>query len=526
MPGRRRADAAPTVAPDRTGGPAHERTRSLVRGRSRRDRAAARAGAALRLSRPRADDPLAELARIVGQDDPSATLLGERSAPERRRGARADRSTTLSAVRTGAVWRARAREPRPSRSLTFEPEAQHAHRPMRQRRRAAAAGSSRTPTPVRIDRIGLRSYAASGHARRRTTRRLTAPARALAQGVLALGASLAWSCSAPLAAMHVQRRELSHRRAASRRSSRPTTSRSRSQPQNPAASRSRTRTSRSTSAPARTAQTKVVNREEQPVDVQQAARARKARRPGRRRRAALRRRSPGHAPSIAPSTAVTEPRRATRVRTVSVRPDGTLVSPDQPPAATALAAAPAAAAGRSAPTGAHDAPLRAARRPSRRTPAPAARSRRRRPRPPPRPSRSDPRPQPAPARPAPHRRPRQHRCRSLRRRAAAAGRVASATASGPPRRRSRPGRRPPSAASRCSCAVDALRGGGAGGLPASSSSKYAGQLAGTAAADPRAPRSTASTVYRVRVGPMSRDDATALCTSCKAAGGQCFVAKN
>ena len=44
------------------------------------------------------------------------------------------------------------------------------------------------------------------------------------------------------------------------------------QPQNPAGSRSRTRTSRSTSEPIRDGATKVVNREEQPVDVQQAVR--------------------------------------------------------------------------------------------------------------------------------------------------------------------------------------------------------------------------------------------------------------
>ena len=35
-----------------------------------------------------------------------------------------------------------------------------------------------------------------------------------------------------------------------------------------------------------------------------------------------------------------------------------------------------------------------------------------------------------------------------------------------------------------------------------------------------------ATVYRVRVGPMSQADATALCTKLKAAGGNCFVARN
>ncbi|MBF9232375.1 SPOR domain-containing protein [Microvirga sp. BT350] len=35
-----------------------------------------------------------------------------------------------------------------------------------------------------------------------------------------------------------------------------------------------------------------------------------------------------------------------------------------------------------------------------------------------------------------------------------------------------------------------------------------------------------NTVYRVRVGPMSRDEASSLCTKLQGQGGQCFVAKN
>jgi cell division septation protein DedD len=35
-----------------------------------------------------------------------------------------------------------------------------------------------------------------------------------------------------------------------------------------------------------------------------------------------------------------------------------------------------------------------------------------------------------------------------------------------------------------------------------------------------------ATVYRVRVGPMSRDDASSLCSKLQGQGGQCFVAKN
>jgi hypothetical protein len=35
-----------------------------------------------------------------------------------------------------------------------------------------------------------------------------------------------------------------------------------------------------------------------------------------------------------------------------------------------------------------------------------------------------------------------------------------------------------------------------------------------------------NTVYRVRVGPMSRDEASSLCSKLQGQGGQCFVAKN
>jgi hypothetical protein len=34
------------------------------------------------------------------------------------------------------------------------------------------------------------------------------------------------------------------------------------------------------------------------------------------------------------------------------------------------------------------------------------------------------------------------------------------------------------------------------------------------------------TVFRVRVGPYTRDGATTMCTALQAAGGQCFIAKN
>jgi cell division septation protein DedD len=35
-----------------------------------------------------------------------------------------------------------------------------------------------------------------------------------------------------------------------------------------------------------------------------------------------------------------------------------------------------------------------------------------------------------------------------------------------------------------------------------------------------------STVFRVRVGPMAREEASSLCSKIQGQGGQCFVAKN
>ena len=35
-----------------------------------------------------------------------------------------------------------------------------------------------------------------------------------------------------------------------------------------------------------------------------------------------------------------------------------------------------------------------------------------------------------------------------------------------------------------------------------------------------------NTIYRVRVGPMSKEEASSLCSKLQGQGGQCFVAKN
>ena len=231
--------------------------------------------------------------------------------------------------------------------------------------------------------------------------------------------------------------------------------------------------------------------------------------------------TPGNAPSIAPNTAVASLGEPKRVRTVSVRPDGTIVGPDQPPASTALSAAPAAAGGPALTGATTPAPV----------PPPAAAPQRPRPETRPAPAAETATPaqpvapaQPtAPARPAPP----------------------AAAPNGPLQIAPSPAQ-PPSAAQRTASVprpapVAAEATNAVGGFSVQLSvmnsedearkqyqafqRKYAGPLAGRSPLI-RAAEVNGKTIYRVRVGPMSRDDATELCTKLKAAGGPCFVAKN
>lgn len=56
--------------------------------------------------------------------------------------------------------------------------------------------------------------------------------------------------------------------------------------------------------------------------------------------------------------------------------------------------------------------------------------------------------------------------------------------------------------------------------------KYPDQLGGKAPIVRKTELAGGKTVYRLRVGPYSRDDATTVCTALQSAGGQCFIAKN
>ena len=56
--------------------------------------------------------------------------------------------------------------------------------------------------------------------------------------------------------------------------------------------------------------------------------------------------------------------------------------------------------------------------------------------------------------------------------------------------------------------------------------KYPQQLGGQAPIVRKTELAGGKTVFRLRVGPYSREDATTMCTQLQAAGGQCFIAKN
>ncbi|HZH52562.1 MAG TPA: SPOR domain-containing protein [Microvirga sp.] len=232
-------------------------------------------------------------------------------------------------------------------------------------------------------------------------------------------------------------------------------------------------------------ETKVVNREEQPVDVKQAVRMNSGAGDATGATGSGQHGQPSHALGLG------EPKK---VRTVTIRPDGTVVHPEGAnPRSAAVASAlptmslPPAAQGTSA-----------APQPAASTPAPAAAT-------------PAPKPAPAAATPAP--------AASTPASGASPQRVASA--------------QPVAAAPAPEVTAT---GGFSVQLGVSSSEgdaqaaferfqKKFSDLEGMPAMIRKA-EVNGNTVYRVRVGPMSRDEASSLCSKLQGQGGQCFVAKN
>jgi hypothetical protein len=270
----------------------------------------------------------------------------------------------------------------------------------------------------------------------------------------------------------------------------------------------------------RDTQTKVVNREEQPVDVRQAARSVPTDANGARPQSTA-------TPPAGNGLNLGEPRK---VRTVSIRPDGTVASADVPmapqrppePAAVAPSAPatmslpPAAQATPSAtpaqprvmpalaPTPASPAATTPAPRPMAATPAV--------------PTAGGPSPQQAPAAtPAPQR-------------------VASAQPM-PVAPAQPPAPVPTAPAATVASAPDPATAGGwvvqlgvspTEGDARSTLQRLQQKFADLDGAAPliRKAEVNGNTIYRIRVGPMSREDASSLCSKLQGQGQQCFPARN
>ncbi|KQO62627.1 SPOR domain-containing protein [Methylobacterium sp. Leaf88] len=254
---------------------------------------------------------------------------------------------------------------------------------------------------------------------------------------------------------------------------------------------------------AKDGQIRIVNREEQPLDVAQAARAALGTGEGGA--------TPGSAaPAAAPQPAqqgglgesLGEPRR---VRTVSVKPD----TPPPPPQreASAEATTPSVIPTMTLPGATGDGAAspslrqRATRLPPPVATTPVAEA----------PAATPPEPAPAP------------RVKAPQRVAAVAPEATSAISAPPP-------------VAAASAAASAGGGGYAVQLGVRTSESEAqaafrqmqgkySQLSGQPALIRQA-EVNGKTIYRVRVGPLGKTEATSLCTQLQGAGGQCFVAKN
>lgn len=237
----------------------------------------------------------------------------------------------------------------------------------------------------------------------------------------------------------------------------------------------------------RIAASRVVNREEQPVDVREAARAARV--------------EPSRIEQVAPQASSNGPAGAgffpepRKVKTVSVRPDGSIVTEPaaRPPSMAAAPAIPVRAPAAAAPTPAATPPVA---KPAAAAPAPAA---------PKVTARATP-PVPTIGDNAP---------RNLAPRNLAAPVAASATPA-------------VAAGGAGSFAVQLAAPGSAAeanSTIARLKQRHAAELSGVQPTTVRA-SVNGRDIYRVRVVGMSQDSANALCNRLKAGGGSCFVARN
>lgn len=432
------------------------------------------------------NDPLAELARIVGQDDPFGTLFAtDRPAPARPKAPAFDDAFAPAAEAVPAASRAGPEaddypEPLPHDAGRYapqpyaaEPRAPQAEQPY------AAAGYDQDYDSEDAEPAAFRGQ--HGHAPRRSRKALVAVASVVGAAAIGVGAALTFGGGGPAS---------NGEPPLVQASSDPV----KVAPQSPGGVEIPNQNKQIYERAAQENKTRVVNREEQPVDLRQATRMVPP--------------SPDTTATVAPSApapggplGLGEPKR---VRTVTIRPDGTVVgAPASPPAAP-----PPPQASLSTPAG--SAPPRVAAA----TPATPA----------PRPAAATPAAPPASAGGA-----------SPQASAPATPAQAPAAQTAPQRVAS-VGPASVPAATAPAAAPDAPVGGYSvqiGVRPTESEAKAAfAQMQqkyaelGSQTALIRKAEVNGNTLYRVRVGPMGKDEASSLCAKIQGSGGQCFVAKN
>ncbi|MBF9196658.1 SPOR domain-containing protein [Microvirga terrestris] len=421
-------------------------------------------------------DPLAELARIVGQDDPFQSILANDGASRpRQQGASVDdlfavRDTMTPAAREVPVRSpepAYARQPAHQDQVSYEQD-QYVNQAYAQDYYPDQAAQYPDQGYEDADRLDYPPV-------EKTRSRKGPIAIAAVVGALVLGGGGAYLASGSSSITGGEPPLI-------KANNEPT----KVQPQNPGGVEIPNQNKQIYERANQNGATKVVNREEQPVDVQQAVRMN------------------GNAvadatggtigtsgkPQQTASLNLGEPKK---VRTVTIRPDGTT-------AGDAPAPQPAAPAAMTLPPQAHSAPIQTAS-----AQLPAAQ---------PKPAAST--PVAAPATPAPAPKP--------------VPAAATPTSTPAPQQVASVQPMAPAAAETTSTGGFSVQLGTAGSeaaaqsVLASAQRKYA-DLGGVPGMIRKA-EVNGSTVYRVRVGPMAKEEASSLCSKLQGQGSQCFVAKN
>jgi sporulation related protein len=433
-------------------------------------------------------DPLAELARIVGQDDPfQAILANDGSARPRQQNSSID---DIFAVRDTMPQTSREAPARAPQGAHVAPSFDHGSYPQSHARSPEPAYAHQ-PASQDQDAYGNEAYAQDYYAdqdydqsqdyapveKGRSRKGMIAIAAVV--GAVVLGGSGAYLVSGSSAVTGGEPPLV-------KASNEPT----KVQPQNPGGVEIPNQNKQIYERANQSASTKVVNREEQPVDVQQAVRMN-----GNAVADATGGTIPGGVvkPHQTASLNLGEPKK---VRTVTIRPDGTVAGSEPTAAQPAASAAAMTLPPQAQPTPAArptPAPVQVASvqpKPAASTPvaAPATPA-------------STPKPVPAAATPA-------------------SQQVASVQPVAP-------------------AAAETTPAGGGGfavqlGLAnseaaaqtafASFQRKYS-DLEGMPSLIRKA-EVNGNTIYRVRVGPLSKEEASSLCSKLQGQGGQCFVAKN